>query len=433
MSSKKEKKSFSGIVAPIVSASILVLGMGLYIVLTSVQMESLNEPDWAIGLMSGIYYLGFLLGSYLCQYLILRVGHIRTYSVLNSILIISALLQGIAVNVWLWGPLRFLGGFAIAGNFLTLESWLLGASTRKNRGMILAVYSISYYLNQGFSNVLLRFHSTANNSQDLILYIVIAIFVTLSILPVTLTKFSAPYPESPEILSIKKLIKITPVGVFSTLVAGVVLSITYSLLAIYFKVGYSIDQVSTLMLVLFIGGTAGQLPFGKLSDLIDRRKVLCLMFLLIIITAGAFPFIYNNWSLLLVCVFLFGFIAFCLYPVAVSHTIDQLKPKELISGTAALCLIYGIGSCFGPPLVSWFTHIFGTQNAMIYFIMITSAVVLVFIIFDLFFGKAVDVDKQKESSIVPRTTPEIMQLNPKFTDAQIDEHHTTTLNKDKIK
>jgi len=431
MVTKKPKKPFSAMIAPIVSASILVLGMGLYIVLTSVQMKSLNEPDWAIGTISGVYYFGFLLGSYYCQYLIMRVGHIRAYSVLNCLLVVVALLQGLFVNIWLWGPLRFIGGFAIAGNFLTLESWLLGGSTRKNRGVILAAYNISYYLNQGISNLLLRFHSPADGSQDLMLYIIIALFVTLSILPVTLTRFTDPYPESPEILSLKKLVKLSPVGVFSTLAAGVILSVTYTLFAVYFKNHHSIAEVSMLMMTLFIGATAGQLPIGKLSDVIDRRKVLWGIFSLTIAMSLGLLFLYSNLWLLSLFVLLYGCLAFCIYPVAVSHAIDQLSSRELISGTAALCLIYGIGSCFGPPLVSLVMHIAGTDNSMMVFIISVCIIMTVFITLNLIYGKAVDVEKQKEATVIPRTTPEVVQLDPKVTDAQIKEHHTTTLSTEK--
>src|SRR5699024_8488826 len=50
-------------------------------------------------------------------------------------------------------------------------------------------------------------------------------------------------------------------------------------------------------------------------------------------------------------IFLYGGMAFAIYPVVVAHLVDYLAPTELLAASSSVLLVYGAGSAVG-PLVS---------------------------------------------------------------------------------
>ncbi len=69
-------------------------------------------PTVIIGLIGSMYYAGLVVGSFRMERFIVRVGHIRAFSVFASMLAAICVIHGLFFNVWLWIGLRFMGGFA---------------------------------------------------------------------------------------------------------------------------------------------------------------------------------------------------------------------------------------------------------------------------------------------------------------------------------
>jgi MFS family permease len=96
----------------------------------------MGAGEWGVGVVSCGYYTGIVLGSFKCDSLINRIGHIRAYSAFASIAALTSLLCGILLDPYLWFILRLISGIAIAGIWISTESWLLAKSTSKVRGSI---------------------------------------------------------------------------------------------------------------------------------------------------------------------------------------------------------------------------------------------------------------------------------------------------------
>lgn len=63
----------------------------------------------------------------------------------------------------------------------------------------------------------------------------------------------------------------------ASVIGGSLLGSIYTLLPIFLvRVGSDHDMISVLMMTTILGGMLLQVPIGKLSDLIDRRKVIFL-------------------------------------------------------------------------------------------------------------------------------------------------------------
>src|SRR5690606_24826636 len=88
---------------------------------------------------------GLTLGALFNDRLIVRIGHIRSYSGFTSLIAVTALLQGLLPSHEAWFVLRLLNGWASIGIFLVVESWLLLASDARMRGRLLALYMVALY------------------------------------------------------------------------------------------------------------------------------------------------------------------------------------------------------------------------------------------------------------------------------------------------
>lgn len=416
-------EKYLNLIAPIMSMSILVLGMGALTTFTTLRLDDFKTVDWLIGLISASYFVGLTAGGYKAQHLILRVGHIRSYAVFSALFAVSSMLQGLFELPWTWIPLRFMCGFSLAGCFLVVESWLLGASTRKNRGVILAIYMISYYAGQSIG----QFFLIIPNIEPLQVYLLVSMFLTLSILPVATTRFHAPYAEEPNILSFKKLNEKAPVAIWGALGAGFTLASIYSLYPLYLSyTDWQQYQVSLLMSALLFGATISQYPIGWLSDKFDRRLVLILMLVLCFVVLIIIGLDHSSFGRLCLYTIFLGSATFTIYPISINHGVDHFTSKDLISATAAIMLAYGIGSSFGPTVVSMTMHVVGV-NGFIYVLSVLSLILSAYVAYMVMRYETIPLEDQTQYTPVPDTTVEVMQMDPEVREKDIRARHVESI------
>ncbi len=349
--------------APIISLCILTLGNGFFVTLTTIQLKNLHEPDWIIGLVSAAYFAGMMVASYRAQRFIIRVGHIRSYAAFASLIAVSSLIQGLTENTILWFLTRYMCGYAIAGLFIIIESWCIEGSSPGIKGRVFAFYLFSYYLAQALGQLFLKIHY----SSTLIPFCIIAAVSSISVLPVTMTRFEAPKLEMPESFSPWKYSRMVPLGIFGGLIAGLVLSGIYTIMPLTFKnLGFSVTEIAYLMCVTILGGAVLQIPIGKISDIVDRRIVIAVVTACCALLSLILAFVHQDFWVTTGLVFLLGGVAFVIYPLSISHATDYVSQSNTIAVLSTMSLAYGVGSTAGPVLISSFMHLFGA-NTIFYF------------------------------------------------------------------
>jgi hypothetical protein len=95
--------------------------------------------------------------------------------------------------------------------------------------------------------------------------------------------------------------------------------------------GMSNAEISLFMGLVLLGGMLLQWPVGRISDLLDRRKVIIGVTALaafLALIAGSFPDM-PLWSLL-VLTFLLGGMSLPMYSLCGSHLNDFLEPKQMV-------------------------------------------------------------------------------------------------------
>lgn len=353
---------------PLLSLFIFAMGSGFFITLITYAMHYRHALPLTIGAMSGMYYLGLMCGAFRIEPFIFRVGHIRAFAAFSSTIAVVSILHGVIYNVPLWIALRFIGGFASAGIFVVIESWLLCNSTNKTRGQILSFYMLTFYASEALGQLLLNLAAPT----DLLLYSITAMLCSLAVIPLAMTKTPLPEFGEPSSMHLPELYRKTKSGFFGCFLAGMLLSVTYALFPILFASLYNdTKQVSYLMFCLIFGSIALQYPVGKLSDIIERRIILIAVCLIIISTCAALIFYCDKYLMALILITIFGGLSTTIYPICISHSCDAIDTRDIVAGIQGLLLAYSIGAALGPFIAPMFMHILQGKGIFIYCISIS--------------------------------------------------------------
>ena len=64
--------------------------------------------------------------------------------------------------------------------------------------------------------------------------------------------------------------------------------------------------------------------------------------------------------------FIWGGLAFAIYPIAVAQLVDQLHSDEILAGSSSLLMVNGVGSVCGPLLAGLLMEHLGAQALPLY-------------------------------------------------------------------
>jgi len=268
-----------------------------------------------------------------------------------------------------WIGLRAITGFCFAGLFMVIESWLNERASNHNRGQIFATYMVINMSAVTAGTMLLP----AVTSAGIAAFALICILITLSLVPVSLTKSDAPAPMGEVRIRLFRLFRISPVGATGCLIVGLANGAYGGLGAIYaHSLGLSETEVALFMSAAVIGGAIAQIPLGRLSDRTDRRWVI----LAAVFFAAGLGIILATWGGLLngeprahvltawikslppnasiALIAFYGFAIFPVYALCVAHTNDFAERKAFVETSGGLLMIYGVGAIFGPFLGALF-------------------------------------------------------------------------------
>lgn len=188
-----------------VSCFILLLGNGLMNVLMPVRMGLDGMGTDTIGMVQSLYFVGLVFGAAYSKYLIIRAGHIRMFAGCVSFGAATMLACALFEDVWLWGAMRLLLGFCNACAFTAMESWLSDASSKENRGKVLAFYNATVlsglFVGQFFMNLA--------DPGEATLFIAAGVMLSLAVIPVALSRLSGPPVEDVTSMPLYKLFKVS--------------------------------------------------------------------------------------------------------------------------------------------------------------------------------------------------------------------------------
>lgn len=393
--------------SPLVSLLIFTLGNGLFTTLVIVNLHERAVSPTIIGAMTGVYYTGFILGSFRIEKLILRVSHIRAFSAFASGLAVVILSQSLVLDPYFWLAMRLIGGFCTAGLFIVIESWLLALSTPKNRGRILALYMIVLYAAQALGQLLLN----VQKPNSFVLFAICAMLSSLSVIPLAMSRTQAPTVAEPSTLSLRAIYSLSGTGVISCFGGGLLLGAIYGLLPLYLaETLRETNYVSTLTALVILGGMLLQYPIGRISDSIERRLVLIGLGIAITVLSLVFLLPFHGVWVLAVMLFILGGFTFTVYPIAICHACDSIDPKHIVAATQSLLLAYSVGAAVGPFIAPLFIDLLGVRGLFAYLGTVTSILTGYLITRHLHRPRMVP---EEQFVLAPQTTPMVYELDPR--------------------
>lgn len=395
---------------PLLSIIILTLGSALLTTFLALKLESLGANNFLVGSLTTAYYAGMVLGAFKLEGLILRVGHIRAYAAFASMLAVVTMLHGFYMGIFFWLVLRLLGGFATAGLYIVIESWILGTTNNRNRGAFLALYMVAVYVAQAGGQWMLNIAS----HETLMLYCVSSLFASLSVIPLALSKTVTPTFSEPETFNIKAMFKMSPSGMSACFVAGMILGSIYGLYPIFIrKLGYNTADISTVMGLTILGGMIFQYPLGRLSDMISRRYVLAVLSLAATLLCFAIISLgHESLWLIATLSFLLGGMTFCLYPIGISHACDRVKKNQIVSATQTLLLSWGTGATLGPIIAPIFNQVIPEYGVVI-FIIATTVPLSVFVLWRKQIIPSASEEQKQDAIFVTTLSPVTNEMDPR--------------------
>ncbi len=341
----------------LLATAISLVGNGLLSTLVAVRLADAGVADSASGWILAGYFGGLTSGTLLLGPTIGRVGNIRAFSAFTALGVAAALGHGFIPAGWGWVPLRALTGLSMAGVYMTVESWLNAEALPAHRGRVMAAYLVALYLGTGLGQLLLPIWP----ETGLEAFAFAALAASLAAIPVSLTRVPQPNVLTSERLSAIALLRTAPIGWWAAAISGFVAGTIYSSVPLAARsAGLSSIDVSQLMVSFVLGGLAGQWPIGWLSDRTDRRRVLMLVALLLAICCGAFMEVDASESKLRAgLAFVFGALAFSIYPLAVAHTLDRVGERQSLPAAGQMLLASSVGAVLGPIVAGLASARFG--------------------------------------------------------------------------
>ncbi|MCC2111456.1 MAG: MFS transporter [Hyphomicrobiales bacterium] len=354
--------SLRPVFALLLSTALLLTGNGLQQTLVPIRADLEAFDQIALGALGSSYYVGFLLGCFAGPYLILRAGHIRAFLATVSAASAVALAHAIIIDELPWYLFRATTGFCLAAIFLTIESWLNERATNENRGFVMSAYVTLVFAFLVVGQMMV----TIADPRTFTLFALASILVSFAAIPVAMTRSEQPAPVTIVRFSPKALFHASPVGFAGVFISGFTNGAFWSLGAVFAtRIGYSVAEAATFMSVVVVGGALMQWPVGRLSDRVDRRKVLIGILVMAALAGALLGFLRPPTVVLLGLAFMFGMFTLPVYTVAASHAFDMANELSVVDTSAGLLLVNATGSIFGPVAAAFFMDYLGSGGLFV--------------------------------------------------------------------
>lgn len=335
---------------------LLMVGNGMQGTLLGIRGEIEGFTTFEISMVMSAYFAGFFGGSRMTPEMLRRVGHVRVFAALGSLISAVLIVFPVFTNpvVWIFG--RFILGFAFSGVYVTAESWLNNASTNEMRGKTLSIY----VLVQMVGIVAAQGLMTISDPAGYELFILPSILVSIAFAPILLSVSPTPVFETTKPMTLRALFDISPLGCVGIFMLGGVYAAQFGMSAVFgAQSDLSVTQISIFVASFYIGATVFQYPVGWLSDRMDRRLLISIVAALAGVGALLGIASGGDYQVLLISAAIIGGMSNPLYALLLAHTNDFLEYEDMAAASGGLLFINGLGAFLGPMAIGWLMEQFG--------------------------------------------------------------------------
>jgi MFS family permease len=350
---------FTGSWALFLGMFLLMVGNGLQGTLLGLRGGMEGFSTFALSIVMSAYFLGFLFSSRFTPELIRRVGHVRVFAALGSLVSAVLISYPVLIEPWAWAIGRVIIGFCFCGVYITAESWLNDASSNENRGKSLSLYMIVQMAGIVFAQWIV----SRGDVSGYVLFIIPSILVSLAFAPVLLSARPMPAFEATKPMKMKDLITASPLACVGMFMLGGVFSAQFGMSAVYgSQAGLSVGEISFFVSAIYVAALVLQYPIGWLSDRMDRR-VLIVWVAMIGAAGSMLAFVLpGNLLIIIVSGAIVGGTSNPLYALLLAYANDRLDREDMASASGGLLFINGVGAIAGPLTVGVMMDVIGVNG-----------------------------------------------------------------------
>ena len=393
--------------ALLIGILLLMLGNGVQATLLGVRGELEGYSTFTMSIVMSGYFIGFLGGSKLAPQMIKRVGHVRVFAALASLISAVMILYAAFPSAIFWTVLRIIIGFCFSGVYVVAESWLNDNSTNQTRGQVLSVYVIVQLLGIVSAQALLNF----GDPGGYFLFVISSVLVSIAFAPILLSVSPAPLFETAKPMSVRDLVRASPLGATGAFCLGALFAGLWGMSSVFgTQVGLSVREISIFVAAIYVGGMIFQYPVGWFSDRFDRRKIILVMAAISAIAALIAVVTFGIFAALISAVLVIGGVVNPMYTLVIAYSNDMLEPEDMPAAAGALIFLNGLGAAGGPLVVGWIMTLVGPVGFFVYI-----AVVMAFLAFFTLFRMAMrpadsDQTTGAYTPVGPTITPVAMDM-----------------------
>ncbi|SEL07824.1 Predicted arabinose efflux permease, MFS family [Roseivivax marinus] len=338
---------------------LLMVGNGLQGSLMGVRGGAAGFSAFTMSVVISAYFLGFMIASRLAPEMIRRVGHVRVFAALGSLISAALIMFPTLEHPAVWILMRVILGFCFCGVYVTSESWLNNAATNDTRGQALSLYMITQMLGIILAQSLL----VLPDASGYLLFVIPSVLVSIAFAPILLAISPTPAFESTKPMNLKELFRASPLGFVGMSLMGAVFALQFGMAAVFAsEAQFTIRETSIFVAAFYVGALVFQYPLGWLSDRIDRRVLIAVVALVGgiagvvgLLFTGAFPIV------VAAAVFIGG-AANPLYSLLIAYTNDYLEREDMASASAGLMFVNGVGAIVGPLVTGYLMQVVGPRG-----------------------------------------------------------------------
>lgn len=346
---------------------LLMVGNGMHGTLLGIRGEGAGFSTFEMSMVMSAYFVGFLGGSRATPEMIRRVGHVRVFAALASMISAVLILFPTVEHPIAWVAGRVIMGFCFSGVYVTAESWLNNAASNDTRGKALSIYMIVQMIGIVTAQGLM----TVPDASGFLLFVIPSVLVSISFAPILLSISPTPAFEATKPMSLKELFHNSPLGVVGMFLLGGCFAAQFGMSAVFAtRAGLSLAELSIFIATFYVGATLFQYPLGWLSDRMDRRQLI--MIVAFIGAAGSVAgFIAgDNFYMLLVSALVIGGGSNPLYSMLIAHTNDFLEFDDMAAASGGLVFVNGVGAIAGPVAIGTSMDLVGPSGFFLYLILL---------------------------------------------------------------
>ncbi|MFZ5789233.1 MAG: MFS transporter [Pseudomonadota bacterium] len=389
------------VIQVLMAVSFMEAGLGVLSPLVSLDLARQQVSTELIGLVTSGYFTGFLLGTLSCHRVIDRVGHIRAFAVFAAIAGNATLAHILFETPYAWIGLRAVLGYAFAGQFVVIESWLNDKATEDNRGRIFSLYMAVSWAASGISPLALNLHDVIGSVP---LFCLVAMLLATALVPMALTRVGNPEIGERNHFGVRRLFQISPTGFVACFGSGLMNQAYYGLLPAYAEgIGLTTFQLAVLFSASTIAGLIIQFPIGHLSDQFGRRPLMLATVAVAAALSAAVASLHApSFLTLLVLLFVLDGAMAPLYALGVGQTNDYVSKQDFVAASAGLLFAWGVGAAIGPTAAGLVMGELGDRG-LFWFLTAGLLVIASFVLLRILVRRALSAREQSNYVAVPLT------------------------------